>query len=256
MTLRMELKRITDYLDTFLDIRSFTDDSANGLQVENSENVEKIGVAVDACHEAICKAGNAGCNLLIVHHGLFWGRQQLIVDSHFQRIRALIMADMALYAAHLPLDGHPEIGHNRLIAQYMGLESVEPFALYRGKHIGVKGRLRQPCSCAQAADNAHKVIGASQGLLEFGPEKVHTVAVVAGSATDPELFKQLKLEGIDLFITGEPRHGAYHLAQEFGLNIFYGSHYATETFGMKALGEHLNRLFALPVFFIDAPCPI
>ena len=95
----MELKRITDYLDSYLDIRSFTDDSANGLQVENSENVEKIGLAVDACHEAICKAGDAKCDLLIVHHGLFWGRQQLIVDSHFQRLRALIMADMALYAA-------------------------------------------------------------------------------------------------------------------------------------------------------------
>jgi dinuclear metal center YbgI/SA1388 family protein len=250
----MELKRITDYLDSYLDIHSFQDDSANGLQVENSENVEKIGLAVDACHEAICKAGDAGCDLLIVHHGLFWGRQQLIVDSHFQRLRALIMADMALYAAHLPLDGHPEIGHNRLIARELDLEDIEPFALYHGKHIGVKGRLKAPCLCAEAAQAAEKAIGARQGLLEFGPEKIHTVAIVAGSATDPELFKELKLEGIDLFITGEPRHGAYHLAQEFGLNIFYGSHYQTETFGMKALGEHLHKLFAIPVVFIDAPC--
>ena len=250
----MELKRITDYLDSYLDIRSFTDDSANGLQVENSENVEKIGLAVDACHEAICKAGDAKCDLLIVHHGLFWGRQQLIVDSHFQRLRALIMADMALYGAHLPLDAHPEIGHNRLIAHQLDLENIEPFALYHGKHIGVKGRLKAPCLCGEAAAAAEKTIGACQGLLEFGPEKIHTVAIVAGSATDPVLFKELKLEGIDLFITGEPKHGAYHLAQEFGLNIFYGTHYQTETFGMKALGEHLHKLFAIPVVFIDAPC--
>ena len=250
----MELKRITDYLDSYLDIRSFPDDSANGLQVENSENVEKIGLAVDACHEAICKAGDASCDLLIVHHGLFWGSQQLIVDSHFQRVRALIMADMALYGAHLPLDAHSEIGHNRLIARLLALENIEPFALYRGKHIGVKGRLKAPCICAEAAAAAEKAIGTCQGLLEFGPEKIHTVAIVAGSATDPGLFKELKLEGIDLFITGEPKHGAYHLAQEFGLNIFYGSHYQTETFGMKALGEHLNKLFAIPAVFIDAPC--
>lgn len=250
----MELKRITDYLDTYLDIHSFQDDAANGLQVENSENVEKIGLAVDACHEVICKAGEAGCDLLIVHHGLFWGRQQLVIDSHFQRLRALIMADMALYGAHLPLDAHPEIGHNRLIARELDLADIEPFALYRGKHIGVKGRLKTPCLCAEAAEASEKAIGASQGLLEFGPEKIHTVAIVAGSATDPELFKELKLAGIDFFITGEPKHGAYHLAQEFGLNIFYGSHYQTETFGMKALGEHLFKLFAIPAVFIDAPC--
>ena len=250
----MELKRITDYLDSYLDIRSFQDDSANGLQVENSENVEKIGVAVDACHEAICKAGDEKCDLLIVHHGLFWGRQQLIVDNHFQRIRALVMADMALYAAHLPLDAHLDVGHNRQIAGLLGLTDIEPFALYHGRHIGVKGRLQLPCSCAEAAAGAEKAIGACRALLEFGPEKIHSVAIVAGSATDPELFRELKIAGIDLFITGEPKHGAYHLAQEFGLNIFYGGHYQTETFGMKALGEHLYKLFTIPVVFIDAPC--
>ena len=165
----MELKRITDYLDAYLDIRSFQDDSANGLQVENSENVEKIGVAVDACHEAICKAGEAKCDLLIVHHGLFWGRQQLIVDNHFQRIRALVMADMALYAAHLPLDAHPEVGHNRLIADKLNLADIEPFALYRGRHIGVKGRLQLPCSCAEAAAAAEKAIGGMPGFFGIRP---------------------------------------------------------------------------------------
>lgn len=250
----MELRQITDYLDTYLDIRSFQDDSANGLQVENGRPIEKIGLAVDACHEAICKAGQASCNLLIVHHGLFWGRQQLVTGSHFQRLRALIRADMALYAAHLPLDAHPETGHNRVIAQRLDLDGIEPFALYRGKHIGVKGRLKAPCRCSEAAALAEKAIGARQGLIRLGPENVSTIAVVAGSATDPELFGELKRAGIDLFITGEPRHGAYHLAQEFGLNIFYGGHYQTETFGLQALGEHLFKLFAIPVVFIDAPC--
>ena len=250
----MELQNITDYIDSYLDIHSYQDDSTNGLQVENSGNIEKIGLAVDACLEAICKAREVGCNLLIVHHGLFWGRQQLVVDNHFLRIRALIMADMALYAAHLPLDAHPEIGHNRLIAQLLDLENIESFALYHGRPIGVKGRLRLPASRAEAAAGIEKAVGVCRGLFQFGPEKISSVAIVAGSATDPELFKEMKRNGIDLFITGEAKHGAYHLAKEFGLNIFYGGHYQTETFGMKALGEHLHKLFAIPVVFIDAPC--
>jgi dinuclear metal center YbgI/SA1388 family protein len=250
----MKLDHITDYLDDYLEIGSFQDDSANGLQVENSGNIEKIGLAVDACREAIVKAGDAGCDLLIVHHGLFWGRQQLIIDSHFERIRALIMANMALYTAHIPLDAHWEIGHNQSIAQLLDLDNIEPFALYHGRHIGVKGRFKLPGSRAEAVVGVERAIGPCRGFLEFGAEKITTVAIVAGSATDPELFKELKREGIDLFITGEPKHGAFHLAQEFGLNIFYGGHYQTETFGIKALGEHLHKVFAIPAIFIDAPC--
>jgi len=252
----MELKRITDYIGSYLEIDAFHDDSINGLQVENSKSIEKIGVAVDACHEAICKAREAECDLLIVHHGLFWGRRQLIIDHQFQRIRALIMANMALYAAHIPLDAHPEIGHNRMIAQLLDLDDIEPFALYYGRHIGVKGRLKLPGSRTETAARIEKAIGACQGFLEFGKETIRSVAIVAGSATDPELFRELKRHDIDLFITGEPKHGAYYLAQELGLNIFYGGHYQTETFGIKALGDHLHKRFSIPVIFIDAPCAL
>ncbi|OPY14165.1 MAG: putative GTP cyclohydrolase 1 type 2 [Syntrophus sp. PtaB.Bin001] len=250
----MELKRIINHIDSYLNIGSFKDDSINGLQVENSGFINKIGLAVDACQEAIYKAEKAGCNLLIVHHGLFWNRRQLIVGNSFQRIRALIMADMALYAVHIPLDAHPEIGHNRAIARLLDLDGIEPFAMYHGSYIGIKGRFKKPGSREQVAAEVEKAIGSRRGLLKFGPEKIDTVAVVAGSATDPDLFKELKDEGIDLFITGEPKHGAYHLAQEFGLNIFYGGHYQTETFGIKALGDYLHKMFSIPVAFIDAPC--
>lgn len=250
----MELKKITDYLDNYLEIKAFHDDSANGLQVENTVNVEKIGLAVDACQESILKAAGAKCNLLIVHHGLFWGKQQLVVYSHFKRIRALIMADIALYASHLPLDAHPEVGHNMQIAKKAGLTDIEPFAEYHGRPIGMKGKVRTPKSCTEVAGDLEKVIGHRSGLLKFGPDKVCTIGVVAGSATEPELFKELKVQGIDLFVTGEPKHGAYHLAQEFGLNIFYGNHYFTETFGTKALGEHLEKQLGISTEFIDAPC--
>ena len=144
----MDLKKIIRYLDAYLERDAFPDASSNGLQVENSENVEKIGLAVDACQESILKAVEERCGLLVVHHGLFWGKELRIVDNHFQRVRALIMADMALYAMHLPLDAHPEIGHNIQIAQAIGLTDIEPFAHYHGRPIGMKGMLpsRQPAA--------------------------------------------------------------------------------------------------------------
>lgn len=250
----MELKKITDYLDGYLEIQTYRDDSANGLQVENSKNVAKIGLAVDACQESILKSKEAGCDLLIVHHGLFWGQQSLIVDVHFQRIRSLIMADIALYAAHLPLDGHPEVGHNVRIAAKIGLSDIEPFAEYYGRPIGIKGEFKIPQPRSETAENLKKTIGHCRGFLKFGPQMVKSIGVVAGSATDPQLFKELKVRGIDLFVTGEPKHGAYYLAQEFGLNVFYGSHYYTETFGMKALADHLNNKFNIPTVFIDTSC--
>jgi dinuclear metal center YbgI/SA1388 family protein len=250
----MDLKIITGYLDNYLEIKSFHDDSVNGLQVENSENVEKIGLSVDACQEAILKAVDEKCNLLIVHHGLFWGKQQLIIDNQFQRIRALIMADIALYAVHLPLDAHQVIGHNIQIAKKIDLIDIEPFAHYYGRPIGVKGRVKSPKTCTETAGDLEKVIGHCSGLLQFGPKQVHSIGIVAGSASDPELLKELKVQGIDLFVTGEPKHGVYYLAQELGLNIFFGSHYLTETFGIKALGQHLKSQLDIPTVFIDTPC--
>ncbi len=250
----MELKKITDYLNSYLDIAAFRDDSANGLQVENSGNVAKIGLAVDACHEAIVKSGNAGCNLLVVHHGLFWGKQELVTDNYFKRIRSLIMADIALYAVHLPLDAHPEVGHNIQIAKKIGLSNLEPFAQYYGKLIGMKGKLKAPKSLREIASDVEKAIGHLRALLEFGPDEIHSIGIVSGSATEPALFKELKVQGIDLYVTGEPKYGAYYLAQELGINVFYGGHYITETFGMKALGVLLEKELNIPTEFIDVPC--
>ncbi len=250
----MHLKEITGYLDTYFDINGFKDDSMNGLQVENSENVEKIGLAVDACHEAIIGAAENRCSLLIVHHGLFWGKPLPVRDHIFQRIRSLIMADMALYAVHLPLDCHTEVGHNIVIARSLSLQNFENLFFYNGKPIGIKARFANPLSLNHAVEKVEEKVGGYTGILEFGSEVVSSVAVLAGSATDPELYKELKLQSIDLFITGEPKHGAYHLAQEFGLNVFFGGHYTTETFGLKELGRHLEQKFDIPSVFIDTPC--
>ncbi len=250
----MELLTLAAYLDEMLGCASFHDSSANGIQVENRTSITKIGLAVDACLGAIEKAAARECNLLIVHHGLFWGAQQLMVDPHYSRIRALIQADMALYAAHLPLDAHPQLGQNVQIAQALALERTEPFAVYHGKAIGVQGSLAEAASREDIALVLNEKISREQAFFKFGPEAIQTVGIVAGSATEPDLFRELRNRGIDLFITGEPKHGAWHMARELGLNIFYGGHYQTETFAMKALAAHLQEMLNLPAEFIDTPC--
>ncbi len=250
----MELHAVAAFLDELLERTAFRDASANGVQVENRCAIDKIGLAVDACREAIEKAAAQKCNLLIVHHGLFWGDQQLALDPHYGRIRALIEADMALYAAHLPLDAHPQLGHNAQIACVLGLIRPEPFAPWHGKPIGIRGTLAQPAPLNELAPFLSEKIGGCQGVFTYGPETVQTVAIIAGSATEAALYRELKRKGIDLFISGEPKHGARYMARELGLNVFFGGHYQTETFGMKALAAHLSERLHLPAVFIDTPC--
>jgi dinuclear metal center YbgI/SA1388 family protein len=250
----MELLTLAAYLDELLGCASFHDASANGIQVENRADITKAAVAVDACLESIQKAAQQNCNLLIVHHGLFWGSQQLMVGPHYGRIKALIAADMALYVAHLPLDAHPQLGHNARIAHDLGLSRTEPFAHYHGKAIGVRGWLSEPVAREKITPVLTKTIGLCQAFFAFGPETIQSIGIVAGSATEPELFRIIKNQEIDLFITGEPKHGARYMAQELGLNIFYGGHYQTETFGMRALAGHLQEQLGLSAVFIDTAC--
>jgi dinuclear metal center YbgI/SA1388 family protein len=250
----VELSAIAAFLDELLESASFQDASANGIQVESRADIKKIALAVDACCAAIEGAAAQGCNLLIVHHGLFWGAQQLVLDPHYSRIRALIEADMALYAAHLPLDAHPQLGHNAQIARALGLSRTEPFAIWHGKAIGVQGSLPKAHNRDDLAPVLREKIGASQAYFTFGSDTIQTVGIVAGSATEPDLFREIRKQGLDLFITGEPRHGAFYMARELGLNVFYGGHYQTETFGMRALAAHLQEALKISTVFIDTPC--
>lgn len=252
----MKLNKVTDFLDEYLEISAFSDISANGLQVENSGNIEKIGLAVDSCQETIDQAAEAGCSLLIVHHGLFWGKQTLLLDNHYKRVRSLVLADMALYAAHLPLDAHPVVGNNAQISKKIGLTDIEPFALYNDRNIGMKGNLLSKIPRQKAFADFKKSVGRCSHVLEFGPEEVLSVGVVSGSATDINLFKEIRNLGIDVLITGEPKYEAHYLAQELGLNIFYGGHYMTETFGIKALGEILQEKTELQTVFFDIFCTL
>ena len=251
-----ELKDVVDYIDRYLETSSFSDTSANGLQVEGSRIVKRIGLAVDACLESVLLAAERGCNLLIVHHGLLWGTEIRICGHTYRRLRALIQADIALYASHLPLDAHPEVGNNIQIAKRMGLTQVRAFGEYGGIPIGFQGCLEEPILLHDAVEMSSEKIGPPKALLTFGPERIGRVGIVSGSASDPPLFEEASRGKIDLLITGESKQAAYYLAQEYGLNVFYGGHYQTETFGVKALGEHLSARFGLPTEFIETACPL
>ena len=252
----MELTQLVAYLDRYLGIGGFSDSAVNGLQVENSGRVEKAGLAVDASLEAIELAARARCDLLLVHHGLLWGTAPPLLGHHYRRIRALITSDLALYAAHLPLDAHPEVGNNVRIARELELAETDPFGRHGGVSIGIQGLWKESVSREQARLRCRNALGPETAAFWFGPETIRRVGIISGSATDPQLFEEARRAGLDLFVTGEPKHAAYLLAREIGLNIFYGGHYRTETFGIKALGKHLAETFGLPVEFIESPCPL
>jgi dinuclear metal center YbgI/SA1388 family protein len=228
------------------------DVALNGLQVANSRGtVDKAAFAVDACLESIRLAAEWKADLLFVHHGLFWGRPLAVTGVHYRRLRALIEADLALYAVHLPLDMHPELGNNAGLARRLALSGLEPFGEYRGTKIGFKGTLPEPMRLEQIVRKCCG--GGEQGIrvLPFGPESVRTVGIVSGGAAEEAL--QAIEERLDLFITGEADHTIYHHCLEGGINVIFGGHYLTETAGVTLLGEKLGKETDVQTRFFDIP---
>jgi dinuclear metal center YbgI/SA1388 family protein len=246
----MDCRQISQYLDGLLDIHSIRDfpKALNGLQVENRIPIRKVGLAVDACRATIEMARDADCQMLFVHHGLFWSGLVPVRGPQYDRLAALIQADMALYSAHLPLDVHPMLGNNRQLADKIGLEQMEAFAEYEGQPIGLKGRVtRQP-----AEDLAKKLsdrLGAEVKCI--GQGEVETVGLVTGGAGD--MLHDAIEHGLDCYITGEGAAHLYHEATEGGCVLLLAGHYATETGGVQAVGDHLQEQFGLETVFLDYP---
>ncbi len=253
----MLLSELTSYLDTLLQTTTLPDypDALNGLQLENRRSdVTKIAAAVDSSLPVIQRAVALGCDLLLVHHGMFWANgMQPLTGAPFQKARTAIENNLAVYSAHLPLDGHPELGNGILLARALGLgpDAVwEPFYPYKGFNIGVRASVS--VSRDELTARLTKALGGIKPhLCAGGPEIVSQIGIVTGGAGDA--VATMKALGIDTFITGEGPHWSYTLAEELGVNIFYGGHYATETFGVKALAEHLSEKFDLPWEFVDHP---
>ena len=245
------LHPIAAYLDRHLKIASVTDwpGALNGLQVENSGPVKKIGAAVDACEFTVCEAVKRKIDLLLVHHGLFWGGAQPVTGANFRRLAAAIEGGLAVYSAHLPLDMHPLLGNNTLLCKALGFKKTTPFFFEKGQFIGLQAHA--PMSRTELRRRLEKALGSPVKLSPGGSEKVVRIGVVTGGA-GAEVHKAAA-EGVDTFITGEGPHHSAIAAEELGINLFYGGHYATETFGVKALAAHLSRKYRLPWEFIDHP---
>ena len=247
-----DLSEIVEFLDGWLEIDAVDDypGAYNGLEVESRSPVERVAAAVDACRATAEMAGEADADLLVVHHGLFWGDPLPLTGRNYRRVKAFLDRDLALYAAHLPLDAHPEVGNNVLLAGQLGLEVEGRF----GDHGDVVG-LGVWCAADLPRERflarVRDACGVEPHLVAGGPPHVRRVGIVTGGAS--ELIPQANEAGLDTFLTGEGPHHTFHLADELGLNLVYAGHYATETFGVKAVARRLSGSFDLEWTFLDHP---
>jgi len=243
---------LVDWLDRLLRISEIEDypGALNGLQVEARGAVHRIGAATDACQLTIDRAITAGCELLLVHHGLFWGGVSPLVGPAYRRIAALVRSGTGLYSAHLPLDLHEEVGNNVQLAAALGVAPEGRFGEHRGvEGLGVLATLDEHRD--DLATRIGAVLGARVHLIPGGVEQIRRLAIVTGGAGS--MLGQAVRAGADAFLTGEGSHHTHHEALEAGINVFYAGHYATETLGVKALAERAAAEFGLEWEFFDVP---
>lgn len=247
----MNTFEISAHLDQLLRIAEVPDypNAFNGLQVENSGAVNRVAAAVDASEQTIREAVRRGCTLLLVHHGLFWDGAGVIAGRRYRRLKLLLEHDVAVYAAHIPLDAHPELGNNALLARELGIKRRGMFGLFSGTEIGMWGDLeiRREALAARLDD----LLGVRVKLIPGGPEMISRVGVITGGAGS--MINEAVSAKLDAFVTGEGAHHTYFDAMEHGINVYYAGHYATETFGVRAVAAHLEQTFGLPWEFIDYP---
>ena len=243
--------RLIDYLDDYLNVAAIPDRSLNGLQIEGSGRILRAAFAVDACLKTIRDTARIGADILVVHHGLFWSRNERITGVLRKRIAALIENNISLYAAHLPLDCHQEVGNNVELARLLGFSLGKRFADYHGVEIGFTAESDSTMSRAALVKKIEKVLKSPVDHLDFGPARIKRIGIVSGEAA--EYAAEARELGCDAFVTGETSHMAYHLAKEARINVMHAGHYASETVGVKALARHLRAKFSLECRFLSAP---
>jgi dinuclear metal center YbgI/SA1388 family protein len=248
---KASLARITRHCDHLLGTAGFADyDGAhNGLQVENDGAVTRLAAAVDASLATVRLAVAAGADFLLVHHGLFWSARHPWTGRNRELLRALLDHNLAVYSSHLPLDAHPRLGNNVQLCAALRLKPRRPCFECKGQPIGVEAQARVPR--AHLARQWERALGGPVRVAPGGPALCRRIGIVTGGAGNE--LRQAADAGLDTFITGEGAHWTFAMAEELGLNVFYGGHYATETFGVKALAAHLSRKFRVPWVFLDHP---
>lgn len=247
----MQRDELVRYLDRYLRIDAIPDYGPQGLQVEGAGEVTRIAFTVDAGQPCIDAAIKVGAQMQLVHHGLFWGAQEPIRGPFGRKVQRLIQANFNLYAAHLALDAHPEVGNNVELARLLELTVGSWFCNVKGTDIGVIAHAPDGLTVEALAGGIKARLGVEARVLAHGPALVRRVAIVSGSGID--YAREAAALGADTFVTGETSHAHFYDAVELGLNVLFAGHYATETVGLKALGRHLNGKFGLETVFIDLP---
>jgi dinuclear metal center YbgI/SA1388 family protein len=243
------------FLDDLLDARGWADYGPNGLQVPGAAEVDHVVTGVSAHRELFEQAAAAKAQLVLCHHGIFWGESAGPITEQLKaRLRLLFDNDMSLAAYHLPLDAHPEVGNNALICEGLGLQRGEPFGEAKGAPIGWIGTAPEPLPVADLVERSTALFGSAPLVFDSGPAEIRRVGVVSGGGSST-LAEAIAL-GLDAFVTGEPTEHVMADAREGGIHFIAGGHYASETFGVKRLGELLEERFGVRHTFVEVPNPI
>ena len=250
----MKLESVLQYLDSYLGIPDHADypQALNGLQVEGREDVTRIVAAVDASEASIEAAATAGADFLLVHHGLYWDGLKPLTGRRYRKVKRLLDAGIALYSAHLPLDAHAEVGNCALLGRALGLDLQGRFGDFKGTPIGWWGSYAEATDAEGLRERfAAALGGAAIHLIPGGPARVEGVGVVTGGGAS--FVEEAVALGLNALVTGEGTHHTHFDAMELGIHVLFGGHYATETFGVRALAQHLAERFDLQWEFVDQP---
>jgi len=247
------LKDITLFLDSYLENNKIADDSWNGLQISSKKTVNKVALAVTAGMETFERAKDVSADLIIVHHGMFWrSANPSITRWDKDRIKFLLDNEISLYASHLPLDKHPEVGHNAQLLKILGFKKESPFGTYAGQQIGFIGKSESEKSLEEIEKTLETEIGAKCKTLAFGKKDISSIAVISGGGDNfGLLFEAIEAEA-DLYLTGDSTE-MYHIARDAKINVVFAGHHATETVGLIALADVLGEEFDIETVFIDVP---
>ena len=253
----ISLEELATYADQVLEAATTPDypNAVNGIQMENQAPIRKLAAAVDFSTRAIEGAITDGANLLIVHHGMYWSGLEPITGSHYRRVRMLLEAGVAVYSSHLPLDRHPTLGNNALLAKGLGLQPSAPFARFEDTFIGLCGEsdIETAAIVASAQKFARRHGGELRMSLVQSGRRTRKWAICTGAGASADTLREASTMGIDTLIVGEGPHWTAVHAEENDLAIIYAGHYATETLGVCALAQHLSEKYDLPWSFISAP---
>ncbi|MDR2849146.1 MAG: Nif3-like dinuclear metal center hexameric protein [Verrucomicrobiota bacterium] len=248
--MKKTLDGLVSLLDTALNNSAFHDTSHNGLQIANDGAVTRVLAGVDASLRLLREAAARGADCVVCHHGLSWGDSLARVTGLNHRLVSFALAhNIAVYASHLPLDAHPRYGNNAQLCKALGLAGLKPAFVYHGQTIGFTAATAAPLTLDAFCDRVRAAVNPDLRVLAFGAARVRTVGVVSGGAS--EMIDQAAALGADVYLTGEPSLQGYTLAENLGQNVVFAGHYATETFGVRALAGLITRRLGIPAEFVD-----